>query len=189
MVLEYYGIHRELEDLSKALAYSGTGTSAYENGTLLLREGFKVAMVTAQPKLFSPDTIPNIKTKEDILAVVQARKAKNIEAEKNQFAPITTFIEEGGVMNLEIPSFEHIRKAIDAGSPVIALLYAQALGSREGGYHFVVVSGYDSELVEITNPLPSAQKRGWFPAKDFIYGVHASTTAELDNGTFLIASK
>jgi len=53
----------------------------------------------------------------------------------------------------------------------------------------VVVSGYDNELVEITNPLPSAQKKGWFPAKDFIYGVHASTTAELDNGTFLIASK
>lgn len=95
----------------------------------------------------------------------------------------------GGEVMLEIPTFDHIRNAIDAGNPIIALMYARALGSKEGGYHFVVVSGYDSELVEITNPLPSAQKKGWFPAKDFIYGVHVSTTAELDNGTFLIASK
>lgn len=189
MVLGYYGLDRDVQDLKKTLAYGANGTSAYENGIILLREGFAVRIVTAQPRLFSPNTIPDLRTQDDIVRVIEDRMALQKEDETQELEKMIRFVKEGGIIQLAIPAFEHIKEAIDAESPVIALMFGKAMGSNEGGYHFVVVSGYEEGRVFITNPSPISQKQAWFPFKDFIYGVHAATTHELDNGTFLIASR
>lgn len=188
MVLESFGISVELKDLVSRLEYGESGTSAYDNGVLLLSEKLKVKAITAQPLLFSPDTIPEIKTRKDFAKIINAR-AEKVPSDKPILDTLTKFLQEDGEMVLEIPTFKHIQETIDASGLIIALLYGKALGSEEGGYHFVVVNGYRDEEVFITNPSPKSQKQGWFPVSDFLYAVHTSTTKEVDNGTLLVIFK
>ena len=107
----------------------------------------------------------------------------------NNLETFKKFLSKGGEVKLEIPSFDHIKEAIDNGHPVIALLIAQALGSMEGAYHFVVVSGYDESRVYINNPAHNSSQQAWFPIERFLYAVHASTVADFDNGTLMVVSK
>lgn len=188
MVLESFGISVELKSLVSRLEYGESGTSAYDNGVLLLSEDLKVKAITAQPLLFSPDMIPSVKTHGDFKKVIDARIEK-VPSDKPILDTLTKFLEEGGEMVLEIPTFKHIKETIDASGVIIALLYGKALGNDEGGYHFVVVNGYDDDRVFITNPSPKSKKQDWFPASDFLYAVHTSTTKEVDNGTLLAVFK
>lgn len=190
MVLEYFGINQDSESLKSKLLYNEVGTTIYDNGSLLLDLGLKVTAVTAQPRLFSPDKILTI-TSKDILREVIHRKMGQVTTtrDKDNLETFEKFLNKGGEAKLEIPSFRHIKEAIDNDQPVIALLIAQALGSKEGGYHFVVVSGYDETRVHITNPGPNSSQQGWFPIENFLYAVHASTVGDFDNGTFLVVSR
>jgi len=188
MVLAALGIDRELEDLTSRLTYSESGTSAYDNGILLLSEKLKVKPITAQPLLFSPDTIGSISSADDFAKIIGER-VERAPADKPVLDTLSSFLKEGGEMVLEIPSFEHIQQAIDSSGLIIALLYGKALGSNEGRYHFVVIHGYDEDKVLISNPLPGSKRQAWFPVKDFLYAVHASTTKEIDNGTLLAVWK
>ena len=188
IVLEYFGIQTSLESLISKLTYVESGTSAYDNGSLLLSVGLKVKAITAQPLLFSPNTIHSFKGKDDYIQAAAKRSSK-VPADKPILDTLVTYLEQGGEMQLQIPSFEHIKEAIDAGNLIIALLYGNALGSNEGGFHFCVVNGYDEEKVFITNPLPTSKRQDWFPVADFLFAVHSSTTKDVDNGTLLVISK
>ncbi len=188
MVLRYFGINRELSFLTNQLEYSENGTSAYDNGYILLQEGFNVTAVTAQPMLFPFDTIESLNTKEEILSQIEKRLEALPKYEKG-IGAMKRFMRSGGDVCVEIPAFKHIISAIDDNSPVIALLYGKALGTNEGGFHFVVVNGYDGSKVLLTNPLPEASGQSWFPIEQFLYAVHTSTTSDIDNGTLLIISR
>lgn len=190
MVLEHFGVIKDIESLIEKLKYAESGTSAYDNGTIFLDEGFSVRAITAHPKLFPPEIISSISSKEDVLKVLENKKeqVKN-QNDKDNLSTFQKFLNKGGEVSLEIPNFNHIKDAIDKDKLVIALLIGQALGKNEGGFHFVVVSGYDDNNVYINNPAPNSSKQAWFPLDRFLYAVHASTTADLDNGTLLIVSK
>ncbi len=189
MVLKYYGIEKTQAELKARLTYDQeVGTSIYDNGVILLEEGFKTTVVTANPLLFSPDIIATLHNEEDILQLVQ----KHISDEHKQAYILKTFenyLQKKGKVTLEIPAFDHIKKAIDEEKPVIVLMYAQSLGSNEGTYHFVIVTGYRDNEVFINNPWPKSQKQGWFPVEQLLYGTYASSCVAIDNGSFLIASK
>lgn len=187
MVMAYYGKYKTLRQLRSRLTYSHVGTSIYDNGSLLLREGFQTTVVTAQPLLFPPEILRTLETDNDTLHYIQA-ELKRKRAQKKILKTFETYLQERGHVTLQIPSFRHIKEAIDRNNPVIALLYAQSLGKNEGKYHFVVVSGYRDDEVFINNPWPASSRQFWFPYKQFIYGVYASTCVAVDNGTFLIAS-
>ncbi len=190
MVLEYFGITQDFQSLKDKLLYNEVGTTIYDNGSLLLDLGLKVTAITAQPRLFSPEVIESI-TSKDLLNEVIDKKIEKVTTtrDKDNLETFKKFLNKGGGVKLEIPSFSHIKEAIDNGHPVIALLIAQALGSKEGGYHFVVVSGYDEGRVYINNPAQNSSQQAWFPIERFLYAVHASTVADFDNGTLLIVSK
>jgi predicted double-glycine peptidase len=153
MVLEYFGINHDFQSLKNNLLYNESGTTAFDNGSLLLDLGLSVTVVTAQPRLFSPEIISSITSKE-VLQEVISKKMKQVKTvrDKDNLETFKKFLNKGGQYKLEIPNLNHLKEAIDNGQPVIALLIAQALGSKEGGYHFVVVSGYDEDSVHITNP-------------------------------------
>jgi len=189
MVLDHFGIYKDIESLRSLLGYTEEGTSAYDKGALLLTENLNVTVVTAHPRLFTPDDIANIHLKQDIESVIDKVSMEEPKS-KCVLDTFKNFLSKGGKFSLEIPTFKHIKKAIDADCLVIALLYARALGSNEGGYHFVVVNGYDDdENVFITNPLPNSKKQSWFPSNEFIFGLHVSTMVDVDNGSLLIVSK
>jgi hypothetical protein len=188
MVLEYFGIKKDLKNLQEKLHYIESGTTAYDNGSLLLDEGLKVTAVTAQPMLFPPDIAKSIKDNKDIYEII-GKKAIHSPKYKTNLDTLKVFLEKGGKMLIQIPNIKHICAAIDEGHPIIALLYGGALGSKEGGFHFVVVTGYDAKNVFLNNPLPGSSSQSKFPIDQFLYAVHSSTTADIDNGTLLIVSK
>ncbi len=186
MMLEYYGMKRTLEDLKAHVQYSDIGTSAFDNGTLFLSEGLSVTAVTANPLLFPADEIDQLSNLQQLRRRLTRLKRKAPKWSGN----ITTFrryLNKGGTLKLEIPAFEHIKAAIDADNPLLALTYGQALGRNQGGFHFMVVNGYKREQVYLTNPLRQA-RQGWFPLDRFLYAVHASSVGDLDNASLIIPS-
>jgi hypothetical protein len=169
------------------MTYEKDGTSIYDNANALLDEELKVTLITANPTVFHKEMQDKLKTKQALfkrLAEFQKKKPKK----RKQIKLFKQFVNKGGAFRIEIPSLSHIKKAIDQKRPVLALLYGRALGSKEGGFHFVVVSGYKKDAVYINNPLPKA-RGGWFSAPDFIYALHASTCFDMDNGSLLIVGK
>lgn len=188
MVLQSFGITKDIDSLKSELAYTEAGTNAYDNGCLLLANDLKVKAITAHPKLFPPDTISTVHSNTDLLSVLETAKQKD-EKDTSSIDSIRNFIEKGGEVLLEIPRLEHVQNAIDNGQVVIALVYACALGSNEGGYHFVVVNGYDEDRVFITNPLQDSKRQEWFQAKHFLFALHSSTMVDLDNGTLLVVGR
>jgi hypothetical protein len=187
MVLKYFGIDRDVTDLIARLEYTEGGTSAYDNGRLVLEAGLSVVAITRQPLLFSPETERAVHA--TAIDEIYEERRKALEKYKAGIDKVRVFLQKGGTLIAEIPSIGHIRRAIDEAKPIIALLHARSLGKNEGGFHFVVVNGYDDASVHLLNPLPGSRQEGWFPIEDFLYAVHSSTTADIDNGTLLIVGR
>lgn len=188
MILEYFGIKKELKDLQQGLFYNETGTTIYDNAAVLIDEGLHTTAITAQPLLFSPDLAEQIKNREDLYKIIDKKITEKVNLKAN-LETLKKYLDKDGELKIEIPTFDHIKEAVDQQKPVLALLYGRALGSNEGGYHFVVISGYDETSIFINNPSPISKKQSWFPIERVIYAIHSSTTFEPDNGTILIVSK
>lgn len=185
MMLEYFGIRRTLDELRAKVRYSEVGTSSYDNGSIFLCEGFRTRAVTAHPLLFPPDLQEKLADKGKLLDRIQGLAGRLTDKADN-LRTLTKFLQLGGELCMEIPAFRHIKEAIDVGSPVLALMYAKALGNNEGGFHFVVANGYKRGFVHVMNPSPRAMNQAWFPVDRFLYAVHASTCADVDNGTLIV---
>ena len=188
MALEFFGVKEKLPNLVKDLTYTHMCTSAYDNAMLLLKRGLKISAITAHPLLFPPDHISKIRNNEDLVGILNKR-SKQLSHFREGINLIKDFILKGGKMKLEIPGEKHVQAALKNGSLVLALLDARALGSKEGGFHFVLVSGYKKGFVYINNPLRESARQAWFPVERFFYGLHASTDADIDNGTLLVVGK
>src|SRR3989344_987537 len=112
MILAYYGVEKSLQQLQSQLTYDEVGTTIYDNGILLLNEHLKTTAITAQPLLFSPDTIDNFKTQEDIVSLV-SQKEKEEKKDTWILTSMKNYLSKGGLLQIEIPTFKHIKSAID----------------------------------------------------------------------------
>jgi hypothetical protein len=188
MMLEFYGIKRTLEELRELVRYSEAGTSSFDNGSIFLAEGFSVQAVTAHPLLFPPDLQDKLRDKAKLLERINGLVGR-LPDKADNLATLRKYLDLGGEVCMEIPAFRHVKDAIDNGNPVLALMYAKALGNNEGGHHFVVVNGYKRGFVHILNPSPRATNRGWFPVERFLYAVHCHTLVDIDNGTLIVPKR
>ena len=184
MVLNHFGRKMKLEDIKKGMTYVAEGTYIYDNGLVVLKEGLKAELITANPLLFKQEDRADLLKPGDILKHLSSLKKKK-NSKKQSISLFQEFIKNGGRVKIEIPTVEHIRKAIDKNKLVITLLYGGALGRREGGFHFIVVTGYKKGFVHINNP-EKRSRQGWFPEKDFLYALYSSTCVDVDNGSLLI---
>lgn len=187
MILNYFGIQKSGAELKKLMTYDPSGTSIYDNGLRCLEEGLRATLVTANPRLFHQEIRAKLKSKKSLLDYLSKAQRK-IDKKKTMVKHFKDFINQGGKVIIEIPIFSHVKEAIDKKQLVLALLYGQALGLNEGGFHFVVVSGYKKDAVYISNPLPGSRS-GWFPLADFMYALYSSTCFDIDNGSLLIVGK
>lgn len=187
MVLNHFGKKRKLEELKENMLYVPGGTYIYDNGLVVLREGLKAELITANPLLFKQEDRVLMNNEDNVLNhLSQVKRKKN--AKKQPIKLFQDFIKKGGRVKVEIPNLHHIRNAIDKNKLIIVLLYGGALGKREGGFHFVVVTGYKKGFVYINNP-GKKSRQGWFREEDFLYALHSSTCADVDNGSLLIVGQ
>jgi hypothetical protein len=184
MVLHHFGIVRKLKEITSGMSYVPGGTYMFDNGLSSLKEGLNVELITANPLLFSQEVRNDLKNKDSLTLFLKRMEKKNTKLEK-PLSLFRDFIANGGKTKIEIPTFKHIYKALDANKLIIALIYGRALGKAEGEFHFVVVSGYKKGLIYINNPRRGS-RQGWFREDDFLYALHSTTCVDVDNGSLLV---
>lgn len=184
MILSYFGMINSLENIKSQMSMGDFGTYIYDNGLLFLEHNLKATLITANPLIFKNEDLRKLSSEIDI----KKHLSKIIKKKPKLKKPLHLFkkyIDAGGKVLLKIPTIIHIQKALDKNKLILALIYGGVLGTNEGGFHFVVVSGYKKNHVHIHNPLKKS-KQGWFKNEDFIYALHSSTCADVDNGSLLI---
>jgi hypothetical protein len=195
MIFSYFGKTADLDSLRATMADDPLGgTTTFDNALAMLHAGLSVEAITANPFLFYPDSAEALRDNDMLVDWLRKRKAG--DDNDRLIDSFVAFIEEGGSLRIEIPSFSHVRNAIDAGALIFAQLHNAALGSADSvefltgsrGFHFVVVDGYDNDMVHVNNPWPDSTQQAWRPADWFIYGVHAASAAYADNGFLLVVS-
>lgn len=191
MILAYYGISKELSELKSQLFYNEIGTSAYDNGYLLVNNGLNAVAYMNNPLLFNPETNSTLHTNEDIAKYVNTKRDsdENFAKYKNNLDTFEKFFSHGGQMKLEVPTIAHIKQAIDNDNPVFAIVNAQVFGINEGTFHFIVITGYDDQQVYINNSWPTARSQAAYPYEQMLYAIHSATCADIDNGTIIVPSK
>lgn len=191
MILAYYGISKELDELKSQLFYNEVGTSAYDNGYLLVKNGLSATAYMSNPLLFNPEIICTLNTNEDIANYIKSKRDfdENFAKYKNNLDTFEKYFTHGGQMKLEIPTIAHIKLAIDNDNPVFVIMNAQVLGSNEGTFHFVVITGYDEQNCYINNSWPTARHQASYPIDQLLYAIHSATCADIDNGTIIVPSK
>ena len=188
MILSHFGIIKEEEEIKKHITYVSGGTYIYDNAMIALRKGLNVELVTANPLLFKLEDISELDSEEKVRRHIIKYKSSH-QKDVHALELFEDYMSQGGEVSLEIPSIQHIKKAIDLNKLVLASVYIGALGRNEGsGFHYVVVSGYKDDCVYVNNPRIIA-RQGWFREKDFMYAVHSSTCVAVDNGSLIIVGK
>ncbi len=187
----FLGKKIDIEEVKKQLDYTEVGTTLYQNGSQLLKEGLKVTAISANPLVFPGNTWDQLKTNEDVREYIQKKYDDSYLDDhfKLIYRTLLQFIDDGGDFKVKIPDFNDIKDAIDRDAIVCALNYTQPLGENEGTFHFVLVTGYDEGRVFINNSWPLSQKQAWFPIDKFLFAVHSSALGDADNASFLIVSK
>lgn len=195
-ILDYFGVKKNLDELKKDIIHyiqGGPieGTYIYDNGLLLLKNDLSVTLITANPYLFSSQERSRLNSQTKILnhlKKLSASRLKSLKRFKKEIQIFRKFIEKGGKVVLEIPTEKHIKKAIDSGKPVLALVLPRAYLNKGRSFHFVVISGYDAKNFYFVDPWPETREKS-APIKDFMYGLHSATGGDLDNGSLLVVGK
>ena len=187
MVLKYYGIEKSFADLKKDLKVHKIGSYSPQLGTYLIKNGFKVELITQHPGLF---TIHHRRSSQkEILAHI--KKLLKTDKSKQNKIPLKYFVEfmeAGGRIKIKIPGVDDIQNSLKNGSPLIALLTSLFLIEKTPKFdlHFNVITGLSGNHIYINDPRPG--KKGGkkkYLINNFLFGVHASSYADLDNGSLL----
>jgi len=190
MVLEYYGIKTEIENLKRETKVYKFGTFAPQLGLILLKKGLKVSITTLNPGLF---TLKDEKLSQaEIVDKLEESILKKKGTNKLALKYFIEFCRNNGKINVRIPETSEIKENILKKQPVIALLTSNFLqgDNADLNYHFNVITGFDADSFYINDPLWNkfgGEKR--FAQKDYLYAIHASVAGDLDNGSLMITSK
>lgn len=192
MILHHFGRLQTLEELTKDLLYVEHGTYIYDNARQVMKSGCDCTLITGNPLIFPKEAREEITGRTELLRYL-ARRNRNRHFMR--LAPqgavgierFRAYVKVGGQFSIKVPDKADIVTAIDSGALVLALLLGQAMGECEGGFHFVVVSGYKNGHVYINNPAPKS-RQGWFSDEDFFYALHSAAGADVDNGSLLVVS-
>jgi len=187
MIFSYYGHKKSFTTLKKDLKVHKTGTYSPQLGTYLIKNGFNVEIVTQHPGLF---TIHHRRlNQKDLLIHIRkllktTKKKKNIKTLKY----FVEFMEAGGTIKVKIPGVDDIKNSLKNHSPLIALLTSLFLTEKEPIFnlHFNVVTGLSDKYIYLNDPLHGERGgRKKCLVNDFMFGMHASIYADLDNGSLL----
>ena len=187
MVFEYYGEKRTIAEMKKELKLYKIGTYSPQLGAYLLKNGFKVELITQHPGLF---TLRHRKVGQKGLL----EHIKNLYAEnKDEKHAITLkyfleFMEAGGMIKVKVPGAGDIKNALNKNRPLIALITQGFLLDKEPNFnfHFNVVTGVSGDSVYLNDPDSDHEGKQKYSMTDFLYALHSSVHGDLDNGSLLV---
>jgi ABC-type bacteriocin/lantibiotic exporter with double-glycine peptidase domain len=178
MILKYYTVPFEYDQIKKEIGVFKEGTYAPQLSLFLLKHGFDVSIVTLHPALLNIGH--SFKNKTSLLNHLK-KMAKTLMGEWNQKAIqfFIRFVQAGGTIIPEVPSEKIIKKEITAGRPVVTCLTHWFL--FESNYlpkctlHFNVITGSDKKYVQVN--------------EHYLYAIHASAQSSIDNACLMLIKK
>ncbi|MES2225613.1 MAG: C39 family peptidase [Patescibacteria group bacterium] len=188
MLLAYHGIEANQEAILKEVKiHKGWGTFTPQWGIFLMNHGFKVEIITQNPKLFTAKD--RGKKKAVLLKVLEERLG--IADSKTDIAAIKeyiTYLKQGGVLTVKIPDVRDIQEEIRSKRPLLAELTSNwLLGLRRNvNFHFNVITGIDAKYAYVNDPLwHSAGGKKRYPIADYLFALHASSYGSPDEGCLM----
>ena len=198
MILQYYGINTSLREMKRTLKLrKEVGTYIPQIGLLFMKKGFDTEIVIQNPfilttksRQMSPKQI--LKQIKEIYSK-DKRKKKRSRSRLDSLEYFIKYLEAGGKIRVKVPGEEDIKTEARAGRPLIAGMTNWFMLSGEPHFngHFVVVRGIDKKYVYVNDPInePDADVKSRYPIEDFLFGVHANSHGDPDNGSFLLIRK
>ena len=188
MVLEYYGKNKTILDIKREINIGKDGAYLPQLGLYLVKNGFKVEIITQNPFLFT--ILHRGFSQQEILehfkSLLSVTKNKdNLEA----LQYFIEFIEAGGEVIVKIPTFSDIRKNIENNYLLIASFTSVFLKSQKKpffNFHFSVIKGFLDKKVLLNNPTRGEEK---YLIDDFMFAMHVGNYRCMDNGGLLVVKK
>jgi len=102
------------------------------------------------------------------------------------------FCNQGGKINVEIPSAKIIENAVSEKQPVISCIISSVVLADKPGvdYHFDLVTGFDEENFYLNDSIwdyRGGKKK--ILKEDYLYGIYSSAVGSLDNACLITISK
>lgn len=187
MLFKFYKINFSDAELKKIKLYEGTGTYMPQLGEYLLRKGFEVEIITANPYLF---TLRHGKlSRQELLKYLKERfENLNIERFREPLNFFINFVELGGKLTVRVPVKEDLIKEISAGRPVCALITSNFLLFDKAGFnfHFNLITGIDDKFVYVNDPIPDYRGgKHKYEIDNFFFALHSSAHGDLDNASIM----
>ncbi|MGV8150138.1 MAG: cysteine peptidase family C39 domain-containing protein [Candidatus Woesearchaeota archaeon] len=193
MILKYYDINKDIEEIKKDMHYDGKFYYIPQLGTYLINQGFNVELITQHPGLFTLQdknlTISELDARFELLK----NNSKNLQ-EKKVLEYFIEFINAGGSIKIKIPDETDIEKELLERRPLGAALTTNFMYQKTKkisfNSHFQIITGIDETYVHVNDPIPDETGgRQKFHKKDFFYGLYASAYADLDNASLMIIKR
>lgn len=191
MLYGFYGMPKTIAELRKDLVVDEIGTYAPQLGRYMMKDGFKVEIITHHPTVFVKKD--QGKSQSEVLQVFEnlravAQKPQNQKV-LDQFI---AYLKEGGKVTVKIPTAQDILERLQKGAPVCGLVTSNFVHGTKAvmNYHFLIVRGVENGKFIVNDPIPD--ERGGvkeYTFEEFLYGLYASAGADLDNASLFIAYK
>lgn len=194
MILSYYKIPYDYEELRTEIIAKEWGAAMPQLGLYLLGKGFSVEIITVHPSLFA----------------VQSRFADSqslinhflsLEPTFNEPHNLVTlqyfiqFVKHGGIVTPRVPVKQDIADEIDVKRPLIAplshcFLFETGKMPRFCG-HYNVITGIDHEFVFVNDPDWETPFGGQHKHRieDYIYAMYAGASRAIDNASLMKIAK
>lgn len=188
MVMAYHGVEKSIPDLAREVdVKEKVGTYMPQLGTCLLRNGFSAEMVTMNPFAFtrSMADLPKDELSDHLFCIYKETQKDDLREAAGYFIE---FLEEGGALDIKVPTVDDIVNELDAGRPSMTLLTSHFLLNDRPAYnfHFNVITGLEDGKVHVNDPLWNFMGgKKSYPVDDFMYGIHAGAFGALDHASIM----
>lgn len=152
MVLTYYGA--DVTPLENFLNEREGGTDMAQIGRAFLTYGFETEIITCHPRLF--DMHDHSLSQEEIYAHIEKMTQFDLKRTHDRITleNLLTYFDEGGKITVKAPSFDLVKKELDAGRPAIGNVTTNFTfrGQPLRNSHFVVFTGYKGGKLILNDP-------------------------------------
>ena len=192
MILKYYNINKNYEDLTKEITvYKNIGTYMPQLGLYFLEKGLKTKIITMNQYIFTKQDMN--KTQKEILELIKKLlKEPKKERFKKPLEYYKKYLEKGGEIEIKIPTKNDIQKSIQKKEPLIVNLTTNflVLDKPIFNLHYNTIYGIDEQHIYAIDP--RADEKGGkqkYTYEEYMYAIHSTNFADIDNGTIMTIKK